>query len=135
MLRHLLDEREVPIAWPTVDERSVRGWYGTPMTITTPVPDPTALHAKLTAAGVPVRSLYEDWTQTPLLQQPDLAARYWPHVTHSPYRPPTRDTLPNYGKAMRQMLVLKVPQIIAPDYMEQVAKAFTAGLDRAGLTA
>lgn len=135
VLRHLLDERDVPIAWPTVDERSVRGWYGTPMTITTPLSDPADLHTRLKTVGVPVRSLYEDWTQTPLLQQPDLAARYWPHLTHSPYRAPTPDTLPNYGKAKRQMLVLKVPQIIAPDYMEQVANAFTAVLDRAGLTA
>lgn len=130
VFRELLNERDAPVAWPTLDERSIRGWYGTPLTISTPVSDPVALHNRLKAVGVPVRSLYEDWTQTPLLQQPDLAARYWPHLTHSPYRPPTREALPNYNKAMQQMLVLKVPQIIAPDYMEQVAKAFTAVLER-----
>ncbi|MFG2841678.1 DegT/DnrJ/EryC1/StrS family aminotransferase [Kitasatospora sp. NPDC048296] len=129
-LRKALEEYDVPVAWPAIGELSVRGWYGTPLTISARVPDPAELSKRFKAAGVPVRSLYEDWTQAPLLQRPDLAAHFWPHVARSPYRPPTREELPNYHKAMRQMIVLKVPQILAPDYMEQVAEALAGVLGR-----
>ncbi|MGW3046098.1 hypothetical protein ACWC9T_40295 [Kitasatospora sp. NPDC001159] len=40
------------------------------------------------------------------------------------------DELPHFRKAMRQMIVLKVPQIPAPGYMEQVAEALSAVLAR-----
>ncbi|GAA2790003.1 DegT/DnrJ/EryC1/StrS family aminotransferase [Kitasatospora sp. CM 4170] len=134
-LRKALEEYDAPIAWPSIGELSVRGWYGTPLTISARVPDPRALYEQCKAAGVPIRSQYEDWTQTPLLQRPDLAARYWPHLAASPYRLPTRDALPNYYKALRQMIVLKVPQVPASDYMEQVAEALATVLARAVLTA
>ncbi|MEU6974111.1 DegT/DnrJ/EryC1/StrS family aminotransferase [Kitasatospora aureofaciens] len=130
ILRTVLEEYDVPLAWPAIGELSVRGWYGTPLTINVRVPDPAELSKRLKAAGVPVRSLYEDWTQAPLLQHPELAARFWPHLARSPYRPPAVDELPNFHKAMRQMIVLKVPQILAQDYMEQVAEALTAVLVR-----
>ncbi|MFJ2862696.1 DegT/DnrJ/EryC1/StrS family aminotransferase [Kitasatospora sp. NPDC087314] len=134
-LREALQEYDAPVAWPEIGELSVRGWYGTPLTISVRVPDPKALHEKCRAAGIPVRSQYEDWTQTPLLQRLDLAARYWPYLADSPYQPPTRDALPNYYKALRQMIVMKVPQIPAPDYMEQVAEALATVLSRTLLTA
>ncbi|MFG2916402.1 DegT/DnrJ/EryC1/StrS family aminotransferase [Kitasatospora sp. NPDC048298] len=134
-LRKALEEYDVPVAWPAIGELSVRGWYGTPLTISVRVPDPAELSRRCKAAGVPVRSLYEDWTQAPLFQRPDLAARFWPHLAHSPYRPPTMDELPNFHKAMRQMIVLKVPQIPAPDYMEQVAEALATVLVRTVVTA
>lgn len=134
-LRKALEEYDVPIAWPAIGELSVRGWYGTPLTISVRVPDPEELSKRCKAAGVPVRSLYEDWTQAPLFQRPDLATRYWPHLARSPYRPPTRDELPNYYKAMRQMILLKVPQIPASDYMEQVAEALAAVVVRTVVTA
>ncbi|WP_329581957.1 DegT/DnrJ/EryC1/StrS family aminotransferase [Kitasatospora sp. NBC_01250] len=135
VLRTALEEFDAPVAWPALGELSVRGWYGTPLTISVRVPDPRKLHEQCKAAGIPVRSLYEDWTQTPLLQRPDLAARYWPHVAESPYRPPTSESLPNYYKALRQMIVLKVPQIPAEDYMQQVAQTLAAVLARTVLTA
>ncbi|KJK56024.1 DegT/DnrJ/EryC1/StrS family aminotransferase [Saccharothrix sp. ST-888] len=134
-LRKALEEYDAPVAWPGIGELSVRGWYGTPLTINVRVPDPKTLHEKCRAAGVPLRAQYEDWTQTPLLQRPDLAARYWPRLADSPYQPPTRDELPNYYKALRQMIVLKVPQIPAADYMEQVAEALAVVLMRTVLTA
>ncbi|MGW3227292.1 DegT/DnrJ/EryC1/StrS family aminotransferase [Kitasatospora sp. NPDC001095] len=134
-LRQALEEYDAPIAWPEIGELSVRGWYGTPLTINVHVPDPKTLHEKCRAAGIPVRAQYEDWTQTSLLQRLDLAARYWPHLADSPYEPPSRDALPNYYKALRQMIVLKVPQIPAPDYMEQVAEALATVLSRTVLTA
>ncbi|WP_259470679.1 DegT/DnrJ/EryC1/StrS family aminotransferase [Streptomyces sp. 1114.5] len=74
-LRQALEEYDAPIAWPEIGELSVRGWYGTPLTINVRVPDPKTLHEKCRAAGIPVRAQYEDWTQTPLLQRLDLAAR------------------------------------------------------------
>ncbi|MFE7532626.1 hypothetical protein ACFU7Y_44130 [Kitasatospora sp. NPDC057542] len=55
-----------------IGELSVRGWYGTPLTISVRVPDPAELSNRFKAAGIPVRSLYEDWTQAPLFQRPDL---------------------------------------------------------------
>ncbi|MFH8387174.1 DegT/DnrJ/EryC1/StrS family aminotransferase [Kitasatospora sp. NPDC018058] len=134
-LRKVLEEYDAPITWPAIGELSVRGWYGTPLTISVRVPDPAELGKRFKAAGVPVRSLYEDWTQVPLFQRPDLAARFWPHLARSPYRPPAMDELPNFRKAMRQMIVLKVPQIAAPNYMEQVAEALAAVLVRTVVTA
>lgn len=134
-LREALEEYDAPIAWPEIGELSVRGWYGTPLTIGVRVPDPAELSKRFKAAGIPVRSLYEDWTQAPLFQRPDLAARFWPHLARSPYQPPTRDELPNFHKAMRQMIVLKVPQILAPDYMEQVGETLAAVLVRTLVTA
>ncbi|WP_051829917.1 MULTISPECIES: DegT/DnrJ/EryC1/StrS family aminotransferase [Streptomyces] len=134
-LRKALEEYDAPVTWPSIGELSVRGWYGTPLTISVRVPDPAELSKRFKAAGVPVRSLYEDWTQAPLFQRRDLAARFWPHLGCSPYRPPTMDELPNFRKAMRQMIVLKVPQIPAPDYMEQVAEALAAVLVRTLVTA
>lgn len=134
VLRTILEESDAPVTWPVLDPGSVRGWYGTPLTISGPVPDPAALGRRCKAADIPVRSLYEDWTQAPLLQRPDLAARYWPHLARSPYRPPTREELPNFYDATRQMLVLKLPQIPAPDYMEQVARTLTAVLDQPVVT-
>lgn len=99
------------------------------------MPDPAELGRRFKAAGVPVRSLYEDWTQAPLFQHPELAARFWPHLAHSPYRPPTQDELPNYYRALRQTVVLKVPQIPATDYMEQIAEALATVLIRTLVTA
>ena len=133
-LRKALEEYDAPVTWPAIGELSVRGWYGTPLTISVRVPDPRALSVQCRAAGIPVRALYEDWTQAPLLQRPELAARYWPHLARSPYRPPTREELPNYHKALRQMIIMKVPQVPAPDYMEQVAQALAAVLGRTVLT-
>jgi hypothetical protein len=72
--------------------------------------------------------MYEDWAQTPLLQHPELAARYWPHLAHTPYTPPSQETLPNFYRAHRQMLIVKIPHIAAPDYMEQVALTTASAL-------
>ncbi|WP_053644124.1 DegT/DnrJ/EryC1/StrS family aminotransferase [Streptomyces sp. XY431] len=134
-LRKVLEECDAPVTWPSIGELSVRGWYGTPLTVSVRVPDPAELSKRFKAAGIPVRHLYEDWTQAPLLQRPELAARFWPHVARSPYRPPTSEELPNFHKAMRQMIILKVPQIPAPDYMEQVGEALAAVLVRTLVTA
>jgi len=134
-LRAALEEYDAPVTWPAIGELSVRGWYGTPLTISARVPDPRELHDQFKAVGVPVRSLYEDWTQAPLIRSPELAAQYWPHLARSPYRPPTGEELPNYNKALRQMIVMKVPQVPAPDYMEQVAQALIGALSRTVLMA
>ncbi|KJK45384.1 hypothetical protein, partial [Saccharothrix sp. ST-888] len=42
-LRKALEEYDAPGAWPGIGERSVRGWYGTPLTINVRVPDPKTL--------------------------------------------------------------------------------------------
>lgn len=130
-LREVLASFDAPISYPAVDDTSVRGWYGTPLIITERVPDPLALRERLKVNGVPIRPLYEDWAAAPLLQHPELAARYWPHLAHTRYTPPTRQMLANYYRAHQQMLVLKVPHVPAPDYMEQVATATAAAVHRA----
>jgi dTDP-4-amino-4,6-dideoxygalactose transaminase/mannose-6-phosphate isomerase-like protein (cupin superfamily) len=122
-LRQVLADLHAPVAVPELDEGSVRGWYGTPLTVTVDVPDPRVLAEACTAAGVPLRSLYPDWLRAPLLQTPSLAGRFWPHLEHSAYRPPVPEKYPNYYRARNRTLVLKIPTVHAPDYMAQVAAA------------
>ncbi|MEU7894223.1 DegT/DnrJ/EryC1/StrS family aminotransferase [Nonomuraea sp. NPDC049152] len=126
-LLQLIVGQDLPVTAPALEPGSVRGWYGTPLIVTEPVADPEALHAACSARGVPVRPPYPDWLTTPLLQQPNLLARYWPHL-RGQYRPPRREDFPNYYEARRQMLVIKVPDVPADDYMEQVGAALAAAL-------
>ncbi|MFE3198510.1 DegT/DnrJ/EryC1/StrS family aminotransferase [Embleya sp. NPDC059237] len=122
-LRRALADLRAPLAVTELDEGSVRGWYGTPLTVTVDVPDAQALADGCTAAGVPLRRLYPDWLRAPLLQDPALAGRFWPHLEHCAYKPPAPQEYPNYYRARNRTLVLKIPTVHAPDYMEQVATA------------
>jgi len=122
-LRQALADLQAPVAVAELDEGSVRGWYGTPLTVTVDVPDPQALAQACMAAGLPLRRLYPDWLQAPLLREPSLARRLWPHLELSPYKPPVPEEYPNYHRARNRTLVLKIPTVHAPDYMEQVAAA------------
>ncbi|GAA1439108.1 DegT/DnrJ/EryC1/StrS family aminotransferase [Nocardiopsis tropica] len=126
----VLDHHAAPITVPALDEGSVRGWYGTPLIITEPVTDPTELFQRVTDAGVPLRALYPDWAASPLLRDPDLLHRCWPHVHPGRYTPADPRDFPNYYRARRQLLVLKVPYVLAPDYMEQVAHTLVDVLTR-----
>ncbi|GAA4471828.1 DegT/DnrJ/EryC1/StrS family aminotransferase [Phytohabitans houttuyneae] len=122
-LAHLLDvlhAHAAPITAPLMADGSTRGWYGTPLIVTEPVTDPAALFAVCTAAGVPVRPLYDDWLSSPLLQDPALLREAFPQVRHTGWRPPDPHALPNYQAARRQTLLLKVPDVPAADYMQQV---------------
>jgi perosamine synthetase len=130
-LAHLLDvlaAHDAPITVPSLDADSVRGWYGTPLTVTEPVPDPAALYTACTAAGISLRPLYPDWLRSPLLKTPAVLHRFWPHVKHTPYTVPVPDAFPTYYRARRQTLWLKIPQLPALDYMEQVATALAQTL-------
>lgn len=71
---------------------------------------------------------------TPLLQRRDLLTRFWPHVASTDYRLPHPDSLPAYQHLRRQMLVLKIPDLPAAAYMEQVGDALVAVLDRTAAT-
>jgi dTDP-4-amino-4,6-dideoxygalactose transaminase len=130
LLREVLDAHGTGLRWPDPGERSVRGWYGTAAYLPSAPPSSAVLRQKLSDAGVPLRSMYEDWIPTPLLQDPNLAARFWPHLRHSAYRPPDPDQLPNYRDARERMLVLKIPNTPAADYTEQVGHAIAAVLAR-----
>lgn len=131
LLREVLDAHDAPLFWPNPGERSVRGWYGTAVYLTEVPTDSASLRQQLSDAGVPLRSVYDDWLQTPLFRDPSVAARFWPHLRHSAYQPPDPDNLPNYGDARNRMLVLKVPNTPAVDYMEQVGRAMAGVLARA----
>ncbi|MFC0532063.1 DegT/DnrJ/EryC1/StrS family aminotransferase [Phytohabitans kaempferiae] len=130
-LLDVLHAHAAPITTPLVAAGSTRGWYGTPLIITEPVPNPAALFAACTAAGVPVRPLYEDWLSSPLLQDPALLHEAFPHVRHTGWRPPDPHALPNYQVARRQTLLLKVPDVPAADYMHQVGDTLATVLTQA----
>ena len=131
LLREVLHAHGTPLIWPDPGQRSVRGWYGTPAYLTETPPDPPALRQHLADAGIPLRTMYQDWLTTPLLTDPQVAARYWPHLRHSAYTPPDPDSLPNYRDARARMLVLKIPNTPAAAYMEQVGHALHFVLARA----
>ncbi|WP_329080133.1 DegT/DnrJ/EryC1/StrS family aminotransferase [Streptosporangium sp. NBC_01469] len=128
-LLQIIDGHSLPVTVPTVGSGSVRGWYGTPLTITRTVTDPEALRTTCMAEGIPLRLPYLDWLTTPLLQQPDLLRRFWPHL-RGQYRPPQPEKFANYYQARRQMLVLKIPDVPAADYMGQVGAALVSVLTR-----
>jgi dTDP-4-amino-4,6-dideoxygalactose transaminase len=126
-LAQLLEDTDLPVVPMPVPDGAVRGWYGTPFTVLEPVADPASLFAQLKAAGLPVRALYADWLTTPLLQEPALVERYWPHMRGRWVCPDVRD-FPNYQRFRRQTVVLKIPDLPALDYMEQVAAALAPTL-------
>lgn len=128
ILAQALHQHDAPIALPDLTDGCVRGWYGTPLTVTLPVPDPEALATACTAARIPLRPLYPDWLKSPLLQNFDYLTHFWPHLKHTPYTKPVPEKYPNYYWARRQTLVLKIPTIHVPDYMEQVASALACVL-------
>ncbi|MGH3391175.1 MAG: DegT/DnrJ/EryC1/StrS family aminotransferase [Actinomadura sp.] len=119
-LTQLIEDAGLPIMPTPVPASSVRGWYGTPFTVLEPVADPVSLFTQCKAAGLPVRALYTDWLTTPLFQEPALVERFWPHMRGRWTRPDAR-SFPNYQRFRNQTVVLKVPDLPAPDYMEQVA--------------
>lgn len=123
-LVHLIDTQDLPLRPVPLPEDSKRGWYGTPFTLLEPVADMGALTAACKQIGLPIRALYPDWLSTPLLQQPALIERYWPHI-RGRWRPPRTEDFPNYQQFRKQTLVLKIPDIPAPGYIEQVAAALT----------
>jgi len=129
-LTEVLDSNGAPVRIPPIGAGSVRGWYGTPLIIAEPVADPDQLYAACQAAGVPVRRLYDDWLSSPLLHSPALLPGLFPHLRHSPWTPPDPDGFPHYTQARRQTLLIKVPEVPAADYMDQVGAALTAVLNR-----
>lgn len=118
-----INAADLPIRVPEVAADSVRGWYGTPLYFAEDAADPQALHRALVAEGIPVRAAYDDWTASPVLAAPALAGRFW--AAARDYRPPQPESLPNYQQARRRMIVMKIPDIPAEDYMLAVTAALT----------
>lgn len=123
-LMHLIGNRDLPLRPVALPTDSKRGWYGTPFTLLEPVTDMGSLTSACKQIGLPVRALYTDWLSTPLLQEPALIERYWPHM-RCRWNPPNPNDFPNYQQFRKQTLVLKIPDIPAPAYIEQVATALT----------
>jgi len=123
ILRDVLHDHAAPIAVPDPGPGGVRGWYGTPLRLLQPGADAEALHETFAAQGIPVRRIYPDWLASPLLHTPALLHRYWPHLQHSPWRPPDPGAFPHYRQARRSTLILKIPTVAADDYMAQVGQA------------
>ncbi|TDE32143.1 DegT/DnrJ/EryC1/StrS family aminotransferase [Actinomadura sp. 6K520] len=123
-LTDLISAHDLPLQPVPLPDGSVRGWYGMPFTLLEPVTAPDDLAVACKRAGLPVRPLYRDWMSTPLLQQPALIDRYWPHM-RARWNPPDARDFPNYQHFRNQTLVLKIPDVAAPRYIEQVAAALT----------
>jgi hypothetical protein len=123
-LTHLIQAYDIPLRPLPLPENCARGWYGTPFSLPEPVTDPDTMTTACKQAGLPVRALYADWLSAPLLQEPGLIERYWPHM-HGRWIPPTARNFPNYQRFRAQTLLLKIPDIPAPAYIEQVAAALT----------
>ncbi|MGP4029677.1 DegT/DnrJ/EryC1/StrS family aminotransferase [Actinomadura sp. 3N407] len=123
-LTHLIRTIDLPLQPVPAPEGSLRGWYGAPFTLLEPVTAPAALAAACKQANLPVRALYPDWMSAPLLQQPALTERYWPHM-RGRWNPPDVRDFPNYQNFRKQTLLLKIPDTPAPGYVEQVAAALT----------
>ncbi|MGR7000738.1 DegT/DnrJ/EryC1/StrS family aminotransferase [Yinghuangia aomiensis] len=126
-LTGLLAAADTPLVPTPIPAQSVRGWYGTCFTVLRPVPSPGALVARCTDAGIPVRALYLDWLTTGLLQDPERIRHFWPH-TGGRWQPPSAGELPRYEQFCAQTLVLKVPEVPAAAYLDQVAAALDAVL-------
>ncbi|MYW02316.1 DegT/DnrJ/EryC1/StrS family aminotransferase [Streptomyces sp. SID3343] len=126
-LTRLVENAGLPIAPVPIPADAVRGWYGTPFTLTTPVNDPAALHTRLQQARLPIRALYPDWLTTPLLSEAVLVERHWPHM-RGRWTSPRPQDFPNYRRFRRQTVVLKIPDLPAPDYIEQVAAVLATTL-------
>ncbi|MDG4834872.1 DegT/DnrJ/EryC1/StrS family aminotransferase [Solwaraspora sp. WMMD1047] len=120
VLRQVLARLGAPVAVSGLGSGSTRGWYRVPLTVAHPVADPAALFAACRTERIPVRPHYPDWLRSPLLHDRALLLDFWPHLRHSPYNPPDPDAFPNYHLARRQTLLIKVPTVSAPEYMEQV---------------
>lgn len=124
-LAHLIDAIEedgLPLRPVAVPDGSVRGWYGAAFTVMKPLTAPAGLFTTCKQRGIPVRALYPDWLSVPLLQQPALLEQYWPHLIGR-WTPPNTDAFPLYRQFRRQTLILKIPDIPAHDYINQVAGA------------
>lgn len=129
-LAHLtarLAATDTPLTLVPTPPGSVRGWYGTPFAVRQPVRDPAALAWRCADAGLPIRNLYPDWTATGLLQDPDRVRRFWPHMGGR-WQPPARGQFPRYERFRAQTIVLKIPEVAAPRYIEQVAAALESVL-------
>jgi dTDP-4-amino-4,6-dideoxygalactose transaminase len=121
-LASMLSDASVPLHPFRLPAHSARGWYGTPFTLAEPVGDAAALTGALKAAHVPVRALYPDWLAMPLLQEPALIERYWPHM-RGRWKAPDPHSFRRYQQFRAQTIILKIPDTPAPDYMSQVASA------------
>ena len=125
-LTQLIADTGLPLIPAPVAAGTVRGWYGTPFTLLEPA-DPASLFAACKAAGLPVRALYPDWLTTPLLQEPALIERYWPHMRGRWTIPDPRN-FPLYQRFREQVVIIKIPDVPAPGYITQVAAVLASTL-------
>jgi dTDP-4-amino-4,6-dideoxygalactose transaminase len=126
-LTQLIQDSGLPISPAPVAAGTVRGWYGTPLTVQEPVTDPASVFTACKSAGLPVRALYPDWLTAPLLQEPALIERYWPHMRGRWTRPVPAE-FPHYQRFRRQTIVLKIPDVPAPGYITQLAAVLASTL-------
>ncbi|HZM74569.1 MAG TPA: DegT/DnrJ/EryC1/StrS family aminotransferase [Candidatus Limnocylindrales bacterium] len=118
-----------PLHIPPIGNNGKRGWYGVPLMLYDDAGEADEqLLDRLTAARVPVRRIYEDWLTSPLLQTPQAVRSFWPQITN--WQPPQPAEFPNYYHTRRHTIVLKIPMVDAPDYMQQVALALDTILSR-----
>jgi len=120
--------KSVPfIAWPKLQPKSARGWYGTPAWYEYD-------HRKVSrdlfmeacrAEGVNLWGGYQNWFQVPLLQDLKLYSQLWPvkYANGVEYKPLPPDALPHDAEYLRKVLVFDIPAVESLALMDQAAAA------------
>ena len=114
--------------FPTLDQGSKRGWYGTPALFDA---DKAGISRDLfvkacAAEGVAIAGEgYCDWSQIAVLQDTGLLSQMFTikHQSGAEYRPIAAGSLPANDAIRAKMLLFTIPAIPVPILMEQVASA------------
>lgn len=118
------------ISWPKIHPGSKRGWYSTPAFYNY---DQKKVSRDLfvkacNAQGANVAgNYYDNWYQTPLLQDLKLYGRLWPvkHTNGVEYKPLPPGSLPHNEDIRARALTIPIPALEVPQYMDQVAEAIS----------
>jgi dTDP-4-amino-4,6-dideoxygalactose transaminase len=116
------------ITWPTLDEGSQRGWYGTPGFFGEEQAgiSRAAFVQACQAEGVQIGGEgYTDWSQIASLQNPELLGQLvvTEHVNGTRYTPVPAGSFPNHEAIRRTMLLFGIPAAESPVLIDQVAAA------------
>lgn len=116
------------IQWPRIQKGCVRGWYGAPATFDAkraPISRDTFV-AACRAEGVPIGGEgYTDYTQLPLFQDMSVYSQMFVprHANGVEFKPVKPSEFPNYAALRKTMLLIQIPAIESPLWMDQFADA------------
>ncbi len=116
------------IRWPKVASRSVRGWYGSPAFFDAEKAGMSrAIFLKACQAeGALINGEgYQDWSQTPLLQDMKLLSQLFVvrHINGVEFKASRQGAFPHYDKLRATMLSFTIPPVANAKLMDQCAGA------------